>query len=76
MKPASPSNLAAIRARATAPMHFDAISARGEIPRLCETVVALADEVERLRAATQWPPLAPRAAPRLSRGTGVWRDEE
>jgi hypothetical protein len=57
-------------------MHFDAISARSEIPWLRETVVALADEVERLRAATQWPPLAPRAAPRLSRGTGVWRDEE
>ncbi len=51
MKPARPLDLAAIRARATAPMHFDAISARGEIPWLCKTVVALADEVERLRAA-------------------------
>ena len=28
MKPARPIDLAAIRARATAPMHFDAISAR------------------------------------------------
>jgi len=58
MKPARPLDLAAIRARAAAPMHFDAISARSEIPWLRETVVALADDVERLRAATQWPPLA------------------
>jgi len=28
MKPARPLDIAAIRARATAPMHFDAISAR------------------------------------------------
>ena len=56
MKPARQLDLAAIRARATAPMHFDAIIARSEIPWLRETVVALADEVERLRAAQ--PPAA------------------
>lgn len=55
MKPARPLDLAAIRARAAAPMHFDTISARSEIPWLRETVIALADEVERLRAAAQWP---------------------
>lgn len=63
MKPARPLDLAAIRARATGPAHFDAISARSEIPWLRETVLALADEVERLRASTASPPAAPRLSP-------------